>query len=135
MIRLIIGSRGTGKTKQMVDLINAALQTTNGNVVCIEKGMKLTYDLDHNCRLIDMDEYKIAGYDMLYGFVAGILAGNYDITELFVDGILKVGEQDLDGLGVLLDRLAQLEAGANVNFTITVSADAEELPESVKKHL
>lgn len=133
MIRLIIGSRGSGKTKQLVEMINAATKTTNGNVVCIEKSMKLTYDLDHACRLIDMDEYKIDGYEMLYGFIAGILAGNYDITEIYMDGVLKVGNRDLDGLGTLLGRLDAL--GVDVLFTITVSADEEELPESVKKHL
>ena len=133
MIRLIIGSRGSGKTKQLVEMINAATKTTNGNVVCIEKSMKLTYDLDHACRLIDMDEYKIDGYEMLYGFIAGVLAGNYDITEIYMDGVLKVGNRDLDGLGTLLGRLDAL--GVDVLFTITVSADEEELPESVKKHL
>ncbi len=133
MIRLIVGSRGSGKTKQLVDMINAATKTTNGNVVCIEKSMKLTYDLDHACRLIDMDEYQIDGYEMLYGFVAGILAGNYDITEIYMDGVLKVGKQDLDGLGTLLERLSGLKV--DVLFTITVSADEAQLPESVKKHL
>ena len=133
MIRLIIGSRGSGKTKQLVEMINAATKTTNGNVVCIEKSMKLTYDLDHACRLIDMDEYKIDGYEMLYGFIAGILAGNYDITEIYMDGVLKVGNRDLDGLGTLLGRLDAL--GVDVLFTITVSADEAQLPESVKKHL
>ena len=133
MIRLIVGSRGSGKTKQLVDMINAATKTTNGNVVCIEKSMKLTYDLDHACRLIDMDEYQIDGYEMLYGFIAGILAGNYDITEIYMDGVLKVGNQDLDGLGTLLERLNGLKV--EVLFTITVSADEAQLPESVKKHL
>ncbi len=134
MVTLIVGSRGSGKTKQMVDLINKSVSTADGNVVCIEKGMKLTYDLDHKCRLIDMEEYKIHGYDTLYGFIAGILAGNYDITDLYVDGILKIGEKDLVGLGNLIDRLEEL-AGENVRFTITVSSDEETLPEGVRKYL
>lgn len=134
MIQLIVGGKGTGKTKQMVDMINEAIKTTTGNLVCIEKSMKLTYELDHRCRLIDMDEYSIQGYDMLYGFVAGILAGNYDIVGVYVDGVLKIGSHDLDGLGKLLDELAAL-TGEGINMVITVSEDMDKLPESVKKYL
>ena len=67
MIQLIIGGKGSGKTKKMIDMINESAKTTPGNIVCIEKSMKLTYDIDHNARLIDVDEYKIEGYEMLYG--------------------------------------------------------------------
>ena len=69
MIQLIIGGKGSGKTKKMIDMINESAKTTPGNIVCIEKSMKLTYDIDHNARLIDVDEYKIEGYEMLYGFM------------------------------------------------------------------
>ena len=134
MIKLIVGDKGSGKTKQMVGMINESIKTTAGNIVCIEKSMKLTYELDYRCRLIDMDEYAIAGYDVLYGFMAGILAGNYDIVEMYVDGILKVGNKDLDGLGALLDKLAVL-SGENIKLIITVSAELEALPESVRRHL
>ena len=134
MIQLIVGSRGSGKTKQMIEIINNSVQTNEGSIVCIEKGMKLTYDLDHECRLIDMEEYNIEGYPMLYGFICGILAGNYDINEIYVDGILKIGARDLDGLGNLLADLEKL-AGDRVKFVITVSSDMETLPDSVKKHV
>ena len=105
MIKLIVGTKGSGKTKAMVDMINNATQTTTGNVVVIEKCMNLTYHIDYKARLIDMDEYKISGYDMLYGFISGVLAGNYDITELFVDGMIRVGGDDLEALGKTLDEL------------------------------
>ena len=134
MIQLIVGGKGSGKTKKMIDMINASAKTTPGNIVCIEKSMKLTYDIDHAARLIDVDEYKINGYNMLYGFVAGILAGNYDIVEVYLDGVLKLGNHDLDGLGVLLDELAAL-TGDSIKMVVTVSADLEALPESVKKYL
>ena len=134
MITLIVGGKGSGKTKKMIDMINASAKTTPGNIVCIEKSMKLTYDIDHAARLIDVDEYKINGYNMLYGFVAGILAGNYDIVEVYLDGVLKLGNHDLDGLGVLLDELAAL-TGDSIKMVVTVSADLEALPESVKKYL
>lgn len=133
MISLIIGGKGSGKTKQMIEMINNSIKTTDGNIVCIEKSMKLTYDLDHKCRLIDVDEYHIQGYDMLYGFVAGILAGNYDIKELYIDGVLKIGGYDMEGLGTLLDELNVL-AGEDVKLVVTVSADDDKLPQSVKKY-
>ena len=134
MSNLIVGGKGSGKTKKMIDMLNASAKTTPGNIVCIEKSMKLTYDIDHAARLIDVDEYKINGYNMLYGFVAGILAGNYDIVEVYLDGVLKLGNHDLDGLGVLLDELAAL-TGDSIKMVVTVSADLEALPESVKKYL
>ncbi len=134
MINLIVGGKGSGKTKKMIDMINASAKTTPGNIVCIEKSMKLTYDIDHAARLIDVDEYKIASYDMLYGFIAGILAGNYDIVEVYLDGVLKLGSNDLEGLGALLEKLATL-TGSGVKMVVTVSADADVLPENIKKYL
>ncbi|MEG1104540.1 MAG: hypothetical protein RSC96_02320 [Oscillospiraceae bacterium] len=133
MIKLIIGGKGSGKTKAMIDMINSAAKTTPGNIVCIEKSMKLTYDIDHAARLIDVDEYKINGYDMLYGFISGILAGNYDIVEVYVDGVLKIGNQDINGLGKLLDDLNAL-AGDNIKIIVTVSAEESVLPAEVKKY-
>ena len=134
MIQLIVGSKGSGKTKKLIDQINASAKTPPGNIVCIEKSMKLTYDIDHAARLIDVDEYKINGYDMLYGFIAGVLAGNYDIVEVYLDGVLKLGNHDLEGLGGLLDRLDAL-TGESVKMVVTVSADLDVLPEGVKKYL
>lgn len=134
MIKLIVGTKGTGKTKAMIDMINSAVKTTNGNVVVVEKGMKLTYDIDHAARLIDLDEYKISGGAMLYGFVAGLLAGNYDITEMYIDGVLKVLDHDVTKLGVVLDEIAAI-AGDSVKVTVTVSADEAALPHDVKKYL
>ncbi len=133
MIKLIVGSRGAGKTKQLVDLINESVKTNEGSVVCIEKGMQLTYDLDHKCRLIGIDEYKVEGYPMLFGFIAGILAGNYDINEIYLDGILKVGNQDMEGLGQFLTDIEGL--APHIRFTVTVSAEQSDLPENAKKYL
>lgn len=133
MINLIVGSKGSGKTKKLIDMINAAAKTTPGNIVCIEKSMKLTYDIEHAVRLIDVDEYKVEGYDKLYGFVAGILAGNYDVVEIYIDGVLKIGNHDIDGLGELLAKFDAL-SGEGVKLVVTVSADEAALPDSVKKY-
>lgn len=133
MIKLIVGSKGSGKTKTVIDMINNAAKTSNGNVVVIEKSMALTYNIDHSARLIDLSEYDIKGADAMYGFMAGILAGNYDITDLFLDGVLKCG-LTLDELGTLLDKVNSV-AGDSVHVVVTVSANEADLPESVKKYL
>ena len=101
MIKLIVGAKGSGKTKAMIDMINDSVKTSKGNVVVVEKGMKLTYDIAPAARLIDLDEYKVSGGEMLYGFVAGLMASNYDITDLYIDGILKVLNHDINRLGAL----------------------------------
>ncbi len=134
MIKLVVGTKGSGKTKTIIEQINHAAKTTSGNVVVIEKSMKLTYDIVHKARLIDVDEYNITGGEMFYGFVCGVLAGNYDITELYIDGILKIVGRDFEKLAQLLDAI-ELKAGDAVKVTVTVSASEEELPDSVKKHL
>lgn len=133
MIKLIVGSKGSGKTKTVIDMINNAAKTSNGNVVVIEKSMALTYNIDHSARLIDLSEYDIKGADAMYGFMAGILAGNYDITDLFLDGVLKCG-LTLDELGSLLDKVNSV-AGDSVHVVVTVSANEADLPESIKKYL
>ena len=134
MIKLIVGTKGSGKTKTMIDLINEATKTATGNVVVIEKSMQLTTSINHAARLVDVDEYKINGAEMLYGFVAGVLAGNYDITEMFIDGILNVCGHDLEAAGRVLNAINAI-AGDSVNVTVTVSADVNSLPESIKKFL
>ena len=118
----------------MIDMINDATKNATGNVVVIEKSMQLTTSINHAARLVDVDEYKISGADMLYGFVAGVLAGNYDITDMFIDGILKVCGQDLEAAGRVLNAINAV-AGDSVKVVVTVSADAENLPESIKKFL
>ena len=133
MIKLIVGNKGTGKTKVMVDMINENLQNVKGNIVCIEKGMQLTHNVPASVRLIDVDEYKIKGCKRFYGFFAGVCASNYDIEQIYVDGILKVLEHDMEDFAELLAKIEPLTAEKVVVFT--VSADESELPEEVKKYL
>jgi len=134
MIKLIVGNKGTGKTKTLIDMANTAVKTTSGNVVCIEKGLKLTYDIDHKARLIDIEQYGISGYDAYYGFLAGLLAGNYDITEIFGDATLKIGGKDYEAFAVMVEKLAPI-TGENVTITFTVSCDKGELPEKIAKYI
>ena len=130
MINLIPGKKGTGKTKILVDMINNAVKDTNGDLICIEKGAKLTYDISYKVRLVDSDRFAIEGYEAFYGFIAGMFAGNYDIKEIFIDGILKIGGPDFNELGKMLEKLNIL-SGNDTQIIFTISADNNELPESV----
>ena len=133
MINLIPGKKGTGKTKVLVDAIIKAADEATGNVVCIERGMKLTYEIPSKVRLVDAEEYGINSYDAFYGFVAGLLAGNYDIQQIYVDGILRIGGRDYEALGAMLEKVAIL--CKDVNIVFTVSADVEELPTKVRAYI
>ncbi|MBQ2135823.1 MAG: hypothetical protein II201_02950 [Clostridia bacterium] len=130
MIKLIIGRRGSGKTKKLVDMVNEATAASLGNVVCIEKGDTLTYSVTHKARLIDADAYGISGYGEYYGMLSGIKAGNNDITHIFGDATLRIGTRDYEELVAFFGRLSTIE---DVEFVFTVSADKEELPEKLFK--
>ena len=128
MIKIIIGKKGSGKTKKLVDLVNSAANESLGNVVCIEKGDTLTYSVTHKARLIDADSYKITGYGEYYGMLAGIKAGNNDITHIFGDATLRIGSRDYDELVVFFERLGAID---DVEFLFTTSADKDELPKKL----
>ena len=128
MIKIIIGKKGSGKTKKLVDLVNSAANESLGNVVCIEKGDTLTYSVTHKARLIDADSNKITGYGEYYGMLAGIKAGNNDITHIFGDATLRIGSRDYDELVVFFERLGAID---DVEFLFTISADKDELPKKL----
>ena len=135
MLKLIIGVKGTGKTKALINLVNTASAESKGDVVCIEKGVKLRYDIKSTARLIDTEEYFVADTDALYGFIAGILASNHDITDLFVDSALKICNNDAAAFDGFVDLVAKLAEKLNVNIVMTSSIPAEEASEAVKKYL
>lgn len=134
MIKLITGKKGTGKTKILIDQINDAVKSTNGNLVCIEKGDNIRRSISFRVRWCDTESFSIDSFDSFYGFVAGMLAGNYDIKDVFVDGILKIVGRDYDALGTLFEKLDKL-TGEEATVVFTVSADSSELPESVKQFI
>ncbi|MDD6488545.1 MAG: hypothetical protein PUG48_01850 [Clostridia bacterium] len=131
MVTLIIGKKGTGKTKKLINLTNEAVEASNGNVVVIEKGSKLTYDVTHKARLIDTEQYAITGYDAFFGFLSGLCAGNYDVTDVLVDSTLKIGGQDFDAFAEFITKINVLAAKTETKFTFLVSADESELPKSL----
>lgn len=132
MLKLIVGVKGTGKTKTLINLVNGALEVTKGDVVCIEKGTKLRYDIKPSARLIDVDEYKIADAQSLYGFIAGIMASNHDVTDLFIDGTLKICNHDNAAFEKLTHELAEFVEKFGLNLTMTVSMREEDIPESIR---
>ena len=135
MLKLIIGVKGTGKTKNLINLVNAAVENSQGNVVCIEKGTKLRYDVKYNARLIDVNEYFVSDAQSLYGFIAGILASNHDVTDLFVDSALKICENDVAAFDKFVEEVNTLAAKLNVKVVMTSSIPCEEASETVKKYL
>ena len=132
MIKLFIGGKGSGKTKTLIELVNNATVASNGSVVCIEKGDKLTHDITYKARLIDTDEYAVSTADTLYGFIAGVLASNSDITDIFIDSALKIIGNDVAGFEVMLKKLEALVK--DVNLTMTASITVEECPDAVKAY-
>ncbi len=134
MITLILGKKGSGKTKRLIDMCNSAVAASNGNVVFIEKDNNLTYDISHKARLTVAEEYAVKGYDAFYGFIAGMCAGNYDITDIFVDSTLKIGGGDLEGLADFIEKLGDLSKKANTNMVLSISADKADIPERIAEY-
>ena len=132
MIKLFIGSKGSGKTKTLIELTNNAAQASNGSVVCIEKGDKLKHEITYKARLIDTDAYAICDAEALYGFIAGILASNNDITDIFVDSSLKICGNDVAAFEKMLPKLETISN--NVNIVMSSSIAVEEAPEGIKKY-
>ena len=128
MVNLIIGNKGSGKTKRLIELVNGAVEKSNGNVVCIEKERLLTYDVNYRARLVETDHYKVSGYDAFYGFLSGILAGDHDITDVLVDATLKIGGKDYEALANFLEKVAGLSEITEHDITFTISCDESDLP-------
>lgn len=132
MVTLIIGKKGSGKTKKLIALANETVAASTGNVVVIEKGSKLTYDITHKARLVNAEQYAIEGYDMLLGFVSGICAGNYDVTDILVDSTFKICPTAIEGLEDFIVNVNKLAKDSETKFTFLISAAESELPESLK---
>lgn len=128
MVTLIIGHKGSGKTKKLIQAVNDAIESSNGNVVCIEQGTQLRTEVNYRARLVSANEYSIKGFDSFYGFLCGICAGDNDITDILIDATLRIGSRDYEELATFLKKVEELSALTGNNFVFTVSADKEELP-------
>ncbi len=136
MVKLIMGLKGSGKTKKLVDLVVEAVKEGNGDVVVIEKERSLTYDIPYQARLVDAGSYDIGSYDLLKGFLSGIHAGNYDITHIFIDNYYKlVGDKSSEAMADFVKWLNKFSASENVDFYLSISADPDTVPEELKEYI
>ena len=133
MIHLIMGLKGSGKTKKLIDAINTAVAEANGDVVCIEYGRKLTYDVTYKVRLVDSQEYGISSAEMLKGFLSGLHAGNFDITNVFIDNLYKTIGKDVAAAEDFIAWCAKFAADNNMEVTITISEDPANLSDFAKQ--
>ena len=135
MIHVIMGLKGSGKTKKLIASINETVANANGDVVCIEYGKKLTYDLTYRVRLVDSKEYGINNQDKLKGFLSGLHAGNFDITNVYIDNLYKtIGSDRAAGEEFIL-WCAEFAQANDMNITLSVSDDPAEASEAVKAYL
>ena len=135
MLKLIIGVKGTGKTKALISMVNEAVDKSDGTVVCIEKGVGLRFDVKYTARLINTNDYLIFDAEALYGFVAGILASYHDVTDLFIDSALKISNNDMASFETFLKEVDELSNKLNVNVVATSSIPVEEASDIVKKYI
>ena len=135
MIHVIMGLKGSGKTKKLIDLINTTAAASHGDVVCIEYGKKLTYDIPHKVRLVDSEEYGIRTPEMLKGLLSGLHAGNFDITHVFIDNLYKTIGRDRAAGEEFVAWAAKFAADNEMEITMTISDDAALASDEVKKYL
>ena len=135
MVQLVMGLKGSGKTKRLIEMVNAALQEESGSVVVIEKDKKLTFDIPYQARLVFASDYSIGTVEFFKGLLSGLHAGNYDITHIFIDNFVKmmpgVSEKDIEEFLVWLDAFSKKE---NVNFTVSMTLNPDEVSEKIKSY-
>ena len=135
MVNVIMGPKGTGKTKQMIDLINTAVETEHGNVVAIAHDSKLTFDINYKIRLVETSDYDIPNYDTLKGFLYGLYASNYDITHVFIDSLNKlVSTENKADVEAFLDWLEAFSQKSGIKYTVSISEDESTASEGVRKY-
>ena len=135
MIHVIMGLKGSGKTKKLLDNISTAVAEAHGDVVCIEYGRKLTYDVSYKVRLVDSKEYGIKSSEMLKGFLSGLHAGNFDITHVFIDNLYKTIGSDPAVGEEFVAWCAKFASDNNMEITMTISQDPAEASEAVKQYI
>ncbi len=137
MVQLIVGNRGKGKTKYLLDSVNEAMKNASGNIVYIDKSLKNMYELNNKIRLIDVSPYPVKGYDQLEGFICGVLSQDHDIEAIYIDGFsyiadIKDTKADLD---TAISQIEKISSMFNVDFVISISSDKSELSEEVQKKI
>ena len=136
MVRLIMGTAGAGKTKQLIALIHASVEAEKGSVVCIEPGADMTYDVSHSVRLVNAGEYDLDSFECLRGFISGLYAGNYDISHVYVDNLCKITRNnDVRETEKFLNWLERFSDKNMVKFTVTISADVDTATDDMRQYM
>ena len=132
MIQIIAGAKGKGKTKYLIQKANDTVKTAEGNDVYLDKNNKHMYELSNKIRLIDMGEYPIDTYDAFLGFICGLVSQDGDLEDLFLDSFLTIAKVDEEYIGYLLSKLNDLSERYHINFVISISLDADAIPDDFK---
>ena len=136
MVRLIMSGSGEGKTKQLLELMDSAAETSTGCMVCIEPTRNMSFSLRHQSRLVDASEFSINSFDSLRGFICGLYAGNYDISHIFIDDLYKVaGNRDDRAVGEFLNWLDTFSSPLGLKVTLTISADPSMATDTMRKFM
>lgn len=135
MVNLIASKKGSGKTKTIIDLANSRLMDSTGNIVFIDDDKKNMYQLKHDLRFISMDEYPIQTKDEFIGFICGVISNDYDIEDIFIDGLFKIMDIEMKGMPNLVERLEKISDRFNINFTMTLSCDTDLIPPSLSNYI
>jgi len=135
MVRLIMGLKGSGKTKQLIELVNDAVDNEHGDIVFLERTAKLTYDIPHKVRLIDASQYDFNGYDFMKGFICGLYSANYDITHIFIDNVLRIIDREVDkDAEDFFEWCENFGIKEHIKFTITISVDINKATDRIKRY-
>ncbi len=135
MVQLIVGNKGKGKTKHLLDKVNADVKVASGNIVYLDKSSKHMHELDNKVRLINVTEYGIENADQFVGFINGIISQDYDLEQMFFDSFLKIAHLEGEDITPIVARLAKLSEITKINFVLSVSMDECDLPEEVKQYI
>jgi len=135
MIKLVVGKKGSGKTKIMLDAIAQAVENETGNVIFVCNSKRHMLEVTYAARLVDVSNADTETFRLFKSFILGMLSQNYDISHIFVDSLFKIVPDDKDGLADFVEDLGKISEESNVKFTICISADASELPDSIHKYI
>ena len=132
MVQLIVGKKGKGKTKQLLDKVNSEVKDISGSIVYLDKSTKHMYELNNKVRLIDVSRYMIENADEFLGFVCGIISQDHDLEQMYFDSFLKIAVLEGKDISAVIEKLDKMSAFFQVDFILSVSMDESELPEAVK---
>ena len=132
MVQLIVGNKGKGKTKHLLEKVNLQVKETKGNIVYLDKSTKHMYELNNKVRLIDVSQYMITNHDEFAGFICGIVSQDHDLEQMFLDSFLKIACLENEDITPVIEKLEKISQNYGIDFVLSVSMDESELPEALK---